>query len=141
MLSVDRSASEVASAERALEGMTHFRLAESALQRGDLPQAERLASRAVASDPDQIDYAALHVWIRATAAGDDDSAIEGIQALTRLLAKESNNERALLHRAKLMKRVGRVREAARDFERVLELNPRNKDATAELRSIKPRSSK
>jgi cytochrome c-type biogenesis protein CcmH/NrfG len=106
-----------------------------------LPQAERLASRAVASDPDQIDYAALHVWIRATAAGDDDSAIEGIQALTRLLAKESNNERALLHRAKLMKRVGRVREAARDFERVLELNPRNKDATAELRSIKPRSSK
>ena len=45
--------------------MTHFRLAEEALQRNDLAQAERLAARAVANDPKQLDYLALHIWIRA----------------------------------------------------------------------------
>jgi HD-GYP domain-containing protein (c-di-GMP phosphodiesterase class II) len=138
---VDRSASEVTNAERALEAMTHFRLAESALQRSDLPQAERLAARAMASDPEQVDYAALHTWIRATAAGDEDAAIEGIQTLTRLLLQESDNERVLLHRGKLLKRVGRMREALRDLERVAHLNPRNREAANEIRAIKQRVAK
>jgi tetratricopeptide (TPR) repeat protein len=137
-ISVGRTSSEVSNAEGQLEAMTHFRLAEAALQRGELAQAERLAARAVSTDPEQVDYAALHIWIRATIAGDDDSAIEGIQALTRFLAKESDNERALLLRAKLMKQVGRVREAQRDFERVITMNPRSKDAAAELKSMKGR---
>jgi len=138
-MSVDRTASEVTNAERALEAMTHFRLAESALQRNDLAQAERLAARAMTSDPDQVDYAALHVWIRATAAGDDDSAIEGIQTLTRLLARDADNERVLLHRGRLLKRVGRLREALRDLERLSSLNPRNKEAASELRALKQRT--
>ncbi len=136
-----RTASEVTNAERALEAMTHFRLAESALQRNDLAQAERLAARAVTSDPDQVDYAALHTWIRATVAGDDDAAIEGIQTLTRLLLQEADNERVLLHRGKLLKRVGRMREALRDLERVAHLNPRNREAASEIRSIKQRVAK
>jgi len=140
-MSVNRTASEVTNAERALEAMTHFRLAESALQRNDLAQAERLAARAVTSDPEQVDYAALHAWIRATVAGDDDAAIEGVQTLTRLLLQEADNERVLLHRGKLLKRVGRMREALRDLERVAYLNPRNREAASEIRAIKQRVAK
>jgi tetratricopeptide (TPR) repeat protein len=136
-----RSPSEVTNAERALEAMTSFRLAESALQRNDLVQAERLAARAVTGDPEQIDYVSLHVWIHATLAGDDDSAIEAIQTLTRLLAQEADNERALLHRGRLLKRVGRLREALRDLERVAALNPRNKEAAGEIRALKQRAAK
>jgi tetratricopeptide (TPR) repeat protein len=136
-----RSPSEVTNAERALEAMTSFRLAESALQRNDLVQAERLAARAVTGDPEQIDYVSLHVWIHATLAGDDDAAIEAIQTLTRLLAQEADNERALLHRGRLLKRVGRLREALRDLERVAALNPRNKEAAGEIRALKQRAAK
>jgi tetratricopeptide (TPR) repeat protein len=116
--------------------MTHFRLAESALQRSDLPQAERLASRAVTADPEQTDYVALHAWIRAMAAGDDAGANEAIQTLSRLLGTEPDNERALLYRGKLFKRMNRGRDALRDFERLVQQNPRHREALTEVRLLR-----
>jgi hypothetical protein len=136
-----RTGSDVDSAERALEAMTHFRLAEAALQRGDLAQAERLAARAVTSDPEQVDYRALAAWIRAQTTATDAAALEAIDALTKLLAEDSDNERALLYRGKLAKRLGRVQAALKDFERLVQSNPRHREATTEARLLKQRTSK
>jgi hypothetical protein len=52
---VDSSDAAMAEAERALDAMTDFRLAESALQRSDVAGAERLAQKAVLADPDQVE--------------------------------------------------------------------------------------
>ena len=131
----------MANADRALEAMTHFRLAESALQRNDLVQAERLAARAVTSDPDQVDYAALHAWIRAMSNSSAERSGEAIHTLSRLLAEDANNERALLYRGKLLKKMSRMREALRDFERLLQANPRHREATQEVRLLKQRATK
>ena len=141
-MGIDRTNSEIANAERALEGMTHFRLAESALQRSDLTQAERLAARAVISDPDQTDYVALHAWIRAMSNATDEGTTEAIQTLTRLLVGEGGQlERALLYRGKLFKRMNRAREALRDFERLVQVNPRHREAATEVRLLKQRAAK
>jgi len=135
------TSSDMDGAEKALEAMTHFRLAESALQRGDLAQAERLAARAVASDAEQTDYRALHAWVRAQATTTDAAALEGIDALTGVLAEDADNERALLYRGKLYKRVNRTREALKDFERIVQANPRHREASTEARLLKQRGSK
>jgi hypothetical protein len=140
-MGVDRTNSEAANAERALEAMTHFRLAEAALQRNDLSQAERLAARAVTNDPTQTDYVALHAWIRAMTNGKQDGFSEAIHTLSKLLAEEPDNERALLYRGKLLKKMSRMREALRDFERLLQKNPRHREATQEVRLLKQRATK
>ena len=139
-LGADRTSSEVASAERALEAMGHFRLAEAAVQRSDLPEALKLAARAVSADPSQIDYVVFQTWVRAMSSGKDETALESIQSLTRLLQGEPDNERALLYRGKLLKKVGRPRDALRDFDRLVTLNPRHREAATEARLLrsKPR---
>ncbi len=128
-------------AERVLEAMTNFRLAESALQRNDLAQAERLAARAVSGDPEQKDYLALHAWVRAMTSANAEGPNEAILTLSRLLAEDAGNERALLYRGKLLKRMNRTREALRDFERVLQANPRHREAAQEARLLKQRATK
>jgi tetratricopeptide (TPR) repeat protein len=138
---VRRTSSEIDNAERALEAMTHFRLAESALQRGDFDQAERLAGRAAATDPEQADYLALHAWARAAGSATEDIAYESLEVLSRLLSIESDNERALLYRGKLNKRIGRLRDAVRDLERLVQINPRQREAATELRLLKQKTAR
>jgi HD-GYP domain-containing protein (c-di-GMP phosphodiesterase class II) len=127
---------ELANAERALEAMTHFRLAESALARNDLEQAERLAARAVTSDPLQPDYLALHAWVRSMSNTSNEGLGAAISTLSVLLADDPTNERALLYRGRILKRLKRFREAMRDFDRVLLVNPRHREAAQEAHVLK-----
>jgi hypothetical protein len=140
-LGVDRTNSEVANAERALEAMTHCRLAEAALERGDLSQAERLIARAVIGDPAQTDYVALHAWIRAVMSSKTEGFSEAIHTLSKLLAEDPDNERALVYRGKLLKKMNRMREALRDFERVLKTKPHHREAIQEVRLLKQKAAK
>jgi hypothetical protein len=128
------NAPDTGEAERALEAMTSFRLAEAALQRGDVAHAERLAASAVKGDPDEGDYVALYTWIKAMGAHGDSATLDAIQVLTRVVESHPS-ERALLYRGKLQKRMKRLREALRDFERVLELNPKHREAASEVRLL------
>jgi tetratricopeptide (TPR) repeat protein len=128
-------AGELSGVEGQLEAMTHFRLAESALQRGDVAQAERLAQKAMKGDPDQGDYVALYTWIRAMGTHTDVGILDAVATLNKIIEREPN-ERALLYRGKLWKRMKKVREALRDFQKVLELNPRHREAASEVRLIK-----
>jgi tetratricopeptide (TPR) repeat protein len=123
-------------AERALQAMTDFRLAETAMQRNDLQMAERLARRALDQDPHQAEYRAAVEWLRAMNA--PASLGEAIEALGNMLEKDPTHERTLLYRARLLKKAGRVRDALRDFEAILAQNPRHSEAASESRHLKTR---
>jgi hypothetical protein len=130
----------MAEAERGLEAMTDFRLAEAALLRSDFAGAERLAQKAVAADPEQVEYAALLAWVRAL-GGETSIVRDSIRRLDQAIDADATCERALLYRGKLLKRSNRMREALRDFEAVLEVNPRNREAASEARLVRMRLGK
>lgn len=126
---------EMGGVEGQLEAMTHFRLAESALHRGDVAQAERLALKATRGDPDHGEYLALYTWIRAMGTHSDGGLLDAIATLSKVI-DDQPTERALLYRGKLYKRMKKVREAVRDFQRVLEKNPNHREAASEVRLIR-----
>ena len=126
----------MADAERALEAMTDFRLAEAALQRGDLASAEALSEKAVEGDPGQSEYRALLVWVRSQGRPNELSAFVGEFDL--LLADDPANERAHFYRAKLLKALGRAVDALAGFEDVLALNPQHREAATEVRVLRAR---
>jgi len=128
----------MADAEAALEAMQNFRLAEAALQRNDVAEAERLAHDAVLADPGQSDYLTLLAWIRAIAGG-PAVVEEAISTMTRVLSGEPANERALLYRGKLFVRLQRFDQARADLGELLSINPHNREAASELRGLKQRS--
>ena len=124
--------------DSALQAMTDFRLAETALQRSDLKTAEFLAARAVEGEPERGDYAALLAWIVAAKATSKGGATVAIDALSKILEKEPRNERALLYRGKVLKRANRIKEALRDFDAILEVNPKHLEAASEARLLRAR---
>jgi lipopolysaccharide biosynthesis regulator YciM len=66
---------------------------------------------------------------------------DSIQRLNAVIEADATCERALLYRGKLLKRSDRTRDALRDFEAVLEVNPKNKEAASEARLIRMRLGK
>jgi tetratricopeptide (TPR) repeat protein len=130
----NRPAPHDEAAERALQAMTDFRLAETAMQRNDLKMAERLARRALEQDPEQVEYGAAVEWLRAMNA---PAALgEAVDALGKMLEKDPSHEKALLYRARLLKKSGRTRDALRDFEAILMANPRHAEAASESRHLR-----
>jgi tetratricopeptide (TPR) repeat protein len=128
----------LADAEAALEAMQSFRLAEAALQRNDLAAAEKLARKAADGDPTQNDYITLLAWIRAQ--GNNPLLVdEAIDTLSRVLADDPSSERALLYRGKLLARVNRANEALADLNELLSSNPQHRDALAEVRQLKSKT--
>jgi hypothetical protein len=125
----------MADAEAALEAMQNFRLAEAALQRNDMANAHKLAQKAVDGDPTQADYVTLLAWVRSL--GKNPQMIEeAIATMTQVLGDDPSNERALLYRGKLLARTNRFQEALADLNELLAGNPQNRDAQAELRTLK-----
>jgi cytochrome c-type biogenesis protein CcmH/NrfG len=110
-------------------------MAETALQRSDLVTAERLAKKAALADPDQPEYGALLAWILAM-SGRPGVIESSISRLNAILQEDTTCETALLYRGKLFKRADRKTEAVRDFESVLEVNPKNREAASELRLLR-----
>ena len=118
--------------------MQSFRLAEAALQRNDLAAAEKLARKAADGDPTQNDYLTLLAWVRAQ--GNDPLLVEeAIATLSRVLSDDPGSERALLYRGKLFARVNRANEALADLNELLASNPQHRDALAEVRQLKSKT--
>jgi hypothetical protein len=123
--------------ENTLEAMSDFRNAEVAFERGDLATARTLSARAAAAAPRDFDYGAFAAFVSAT--GDAPAAMaDAITELTRILTNEPAHERSLLYRGQIYSRAGRPADAARDFERVLEVNAGNRAAASELRLLRSR---
>jgi tetratricopeptide (TPR) repeat protein len=112
-----------------------FLAAYRALSAGNLERAHHLCQAALAADPDEADTVALFIWVDVLRAVDPspDDLRGAIDALTRVVVKAERAEHAHFFRGQLQKRLGNAVQAARDFRRVLELNPERHDAEAELR--------
>lgn len=122
-------------ADRALSAMSSFRSAEAAMAKGDFDTAEGLVVDACDFDPEPIDYRAALIWIRAQGAP-AEAVGAPIGALTDLLVELPAHPRVLLYRARLLRRQGRVREAIADYEEHLRVNPKGKEAAAELKALR-----
>ena len=139
-VAADVGLSSEAGAERALEAMTNFRLAETALQRGDMQLAERLAKKAAEGEPEQAEYVALYAWIGAM-GGSANQVAEAIDTISRVLREDPTCERAYVYRGKLHKRASKTKEALQDFEAVLKMNPKHREAASEVRLLRMHSGK
>lgn len=128
------STSDISSAEATLE----FKKAEGLLKKNDLTQAEHHLRRALSLAPDNVDYAALLVWLRAKPDTSRDRLRELVADLDRLIERSKDSERAYFYRAQLRKRLDLTSEAMADFARAAELNPNNVDAVREVRIHKMR---
>lgn len=128
---------DMADAEAALEAMQSFRLAEAALQRNDVANAEKLALKAVEGDPTQADYLTLLAWVKAL-GNDPQKVKEAVATMSKVLIEDPSNERALLYRGKLLVRTNRLHDALNDFNELLATNPHHREAANELRTLKQR---
>jgi hypothetical protein len=122
-------------AERALRSMEDLRLADAALNRGEVATAQRLAESAVAGSPEDPDARALVAWLRSV-GGQAQAIAYSMAELGRILDDDPTHERSLLYRGRIHKRSGKAREAKVDFESLLEINPRHNEAASELRLLR-----
>ncbi len=129
---------DVERAERALKAMTDFRLAETAVDRGDLRAAEEHVGNAAKGDPGRPEYAAFLVWVRSM--GGKITIPEALAGLTEIITREPRCERALLYRGRLHKRVQRNNVALTDFQAILALNPHHREAASEVRLLRNKKS-
>ncbi len=127
---------------RAVEAAFEFQKAEIFLKKNELQNAENSLRAAVTGDPEQPEYLALLVWVRAQRRGEPPALAPGqstsfyddlIETLDAILKKEPRYERALFYRATLLKRAGRLDGALRDFRLSAEINPKNVDSVREVR--------
>lgn len=134
-LPVSSPADALDQADRSLEAMGRFRLAEAAVVKGDFLTAESLAREAIELDSEPIDYRAMLVWVRSQSTPTERLA-EPLDALTDLLVEHPEHPRTLLYRARVLRRQGRTREAILDYEAHLAVSPKSKEALAELKALR-----
>lgn len=124
----------LAEAERALEAMTDFQSAESALGKGDLRKAEDLAKKAVELDPSEASYAVLLAWVQAQSGS--MPVDDAIRKISKVLIEDPSNEKALLYRAKLLAKKNKLHEAINDFDELLASNPDHAEAQSEVKALR-----
>jgi len=118
-----------------LDAAMNFQKAEICLKRNDFKQAEELCKKAIDVEPKQADYISMMAWLQAQKPTKQDttSTQDQVAELTRAIGISQACERAFFYRAMLLKRLGQEGQAMKDFKRAMELNPRNVDATREVR--------
>jgi len=124
------------------EATLELRKAEALLKKNDVAGAEKHARRAVQLDPTNVELLAFVVTIQALDAGLSLERMRQLVAeLDALVKRDDKCERAYVCRAQLRKRLDMPKEAAADFAKAAELNPRNLDAAREVRLYQMRKEK
>ena len=118
-----------------VEATVNFQKAEICIKRNDLAQAETLARKAHVADPQQAEYLALLTWIESMKPGSQglEDTLEKIEQMSKAIGLNPKCERAYFYRAMLHKRLGNESKSYKDFQKSLELNPRNVDSAREIR--------
>jgi curved DNA-binding protein CbpA len=134
------SPDEQAQIQTVLEAVTFHQKAEFYFKRRDFAQAEAFAKSAVDADPSQGEYNGLYAWLRALRP--ENQTIEATRKLIGDLdgAIKSSPKSATLffYRGTLHKRVGASRDAMKDFNECVDLQPGHVDAAREVRLFQMR---
>ena len=97
-------------------------------------EALRYCQQACRADPDNTDYRASCIWIRARIG--EQSTAELLAELDALLDKTPEHVAARYYRGVLRKRMHYHDGAERDFQRVLRLEPKHEGAKSQLVALK-----
>jgi tetratricopeptide (TPR) repeat protein len=104
-----------------------------ALSEQRLDEALTLCRAACEAEPDNPDYLASSVWIRASMDRPDTKVL--LLDLDGVLREHPDHIQARFYRGVLRRRLGSDNAAKRDFERVLELKPSHAGAKAQLETL------
>lgn len=95
-----------------------------------------LVGQLCALHPEQVQYLALHAWLRVIGgelrAGPTGDAI--LNTLNRAVNERRDDLEIRMYRARVFQRLGRAAEAFRDFSFVAHANPSNMEAVREVRA-------
>jgi tetratricopeptide (TPR) repeat protein len=117
-----------------LESTLDFQKAEVLMKRRDFAQAMQHLRSALGKNPDEPDYHALHGWLLHLMHPTEPAPVnEMLAALDRALKGNSNSDRTHYYRGMVLKRLKREREALSHFRKAMDINPRNVEATREVR--------
>jgi tetratricopeptide (TPR) repeat protein len=117
-----------------LESTLDFQKAEVLMKRRDFAQAMQHLRTALKKNPDEPDYHALHAWLLHLMNPTDPAPTdEMLNSLDRALKGNPNSDRTHYYRGMVLKRLKRDREALHHFRSAMEINPRNVEATREVR--------
>lgn len=117
-----------------LESTLDFQKAEVLMKRRDYAQAMQHLRVALGKNPDEPDYHALHGWLLHLMHPTEPAPVnEMLAALDRAVKGNPNSDRIHYYRGMVLKRLRRDREAFNHFRKAMEINPRNVDATREVR--------
>jgi tetratricopeptide (TPR) repeat protein len=128
---------------KVIEAATDFQKAEVCFKRNDLVQAEQWCRKAADADPTQPSYRALLAWLVALKPENQSpgKTLEAIKSLDSVIQTNAKAEAAYVWRGLLYKRIGKEEVAMRDFQRAVQVNPRNIEAAREVRLFQMRSSR
>jgi tetratricopeptide (TPR) repeat protein len=133
--------------EPARDGASPAQLARRAqlmLVKGAFERAEALAREAFEAEPELAERRALYAWCQAQVLGDPPPSDQGfpsshyvkqIQMLDDVIEEDPDYARAIFFRAQLLKRSGHTERALVDYQRVVELDPRNAEAAEEVERL------
>ena len=95
---------------------------------------------ALAAEPKNPEYLALHAWLRVEAGELQPGpvAAEILAALTWAVREQRTNLEIRLYRGRVLSRLGRREEAIRDFSVVASMDEKNLEAIREVRLYRAR---
>lgn len=127
---------------RILDAEEAFRRGEAALRRDQLSVALQEFARALALNPDEVDYVAAHTWAEFCAAPDKAAVAQRTRTtLERAINKSPRSVTPRLFAGRVERMLGRDADALRHFEDVLRLEPHHRDASTEARVLEQRLKK
>ena len=126
---------EQAKVQKVIEATIEYQKAEVFLRKRDYDKALKSARRAYEGDPEQAHHIALYAWILAQQpeAQQNRDFEEPVALLNQAIKLHDRCEQAFLYRAMLFKLMGEPRAALKDFRTVVDINPKNIEATREVR--------
>ena len=115
---------------------------DQALGKREFEIAEALARSLSDADADDAEAHALVAWAMASGGEATEELLrKALPLLDNAVHREADCERALFYRGVLNKRLGSSVAAYRDFNRVVQVNPKHVDAQRELRIFEMRARK
>jgi curved DNA-binding protein CbpA len=117
-----------------LDSTLEFQKAEVLMKRRDFSQAMQHVRAALNKSPDESDYHALYGWLLHLMNPSESAPFDEIlSALDRAIKGNPNSERTHYYRGVVLKRLKRDQEALQHFRAAMNINPRNVDASREVR--------